>query len=746
MVLKKIIIVFFLFVSLILQGQEKTNVADSIIKKVIVEKHKNKPNNLEFIAYNKLIISANPDSISGRIDSVFVTKKSKRIFSKIDSSDYDFKKIINKQHLYQVEKISRFQFANQDSKETILATRMAGFNQPVFEYFSLQLQPYNLYENYYTIVEKEYINPISIKGIKKYNYLFIETSSIQNRKVYKIFFKTKEKNKTNKLEGTFYIDAQNYSIARAEFKISGILNINSYHEFTFNKDLGNWFSTKKMLSIKKGKSKYPIKIFGETITFEGSQDQSEQNNKKFATDFVEINSSTKYFEAKFNLDTKISHPDIAIKINQSAILKKENSWYKYFNDTTDVRSNPTYVSLDSLAQKRKIEKKILIGRKVIKGFYPVGIFDLDMRYIIKLNNYEGVRLGLGGTTNEKLSKNFRIEGYIAYGTKDRDFKGSLGGLYRLRKLSETWIGYSYTDDLKEIASTSFEVDKRNFKLYDPRPINISTFYNHVTWKAFLETKIIPKTQSIFQISQSDIIPKFDYEFNYNGNLYTSYKTTMATASFQWNPFSKFMQTPNQKIEIESNFPKFSFQFSKAISSLFNNSFDFGKIDFRFDYQKKLNSNHKLLFLFEGGYGFGDIPITHVYNHSPNNLNKDKILQRVTFAGKDSFETMYFNEFFSDKYLFLQAKYEFSKFKISRRIKPVFSIVTRYGCGELDNPNKHIGIDYKTLQNGYLESGFEMDQIYRGLGFTAFYRYGANHLSDLQDNIAIKISYILNLGF
>jgi hypothetical protein len=451
-------------------------------------------------------------------------------------------------------------------------------------------------------------------------------------------------------------------------------------------------------------------------------------------------------EAKFNLNTKIMHPDIAIKINQSAILKKENSWYKYFNDTTDVRSNPTYVSLDSLAQKRKIEKKILIGRKVIKGFYPIGIFDLDMRYIIKLNNYEGVRLGLGGTTNEKLSKNFRIEGYGAYGTKDHDFKGSIGSLYCLRKLSETWIGSSYTDDLKEIASTSFEVDKRNFKLYDPRPINISTFYNHVTWKAFLETKIIPKTQSIFQLSQSDIIPKFDYEFNYAGNLYTSYKTSMATASFQWNPFSKFMQTPNQKIEIESNFPKFSFQVSKTISGLFDNSFNFVKIDFRFDYQRKFNSNHKILFLFEGGYGFGDIPITHVYNHSPNNLNKDKILQRVTFAGKDSFETMYFNEFFSDKYLFLQAKYEFSKFKISRRIKPVFSIATRYGWGELDNPNKHIGIDYKTLQNGYLESGFEMDQIYRGLGFTAFYRYGANHLPDLQDNIAIKISYILNLGF
>jgi hypothetical protein len=48
-------------------------------------------------------------------------------------------------------------------------------------------------------------------------------------------------------------------------------------------------------------------------------------------------------------------------------------------------------------------------------------------------------------------------------------------------------------------------------------------------------------------------------------------------------------------------------------------------------------------LFEAGFAIGDIPLTHLYNTSPNNITKETIIQRITF-GKNSFETMYFNDF------------------------------------------------------------------------------------------------------
>jgi hypothetical protein len=62
--------------------------------------------------------------------------------SKIDSSDYKFKEIISKQHLFQTEKVSQYQFGNEKLKETILGTKMAGFKQPVYEILAFSLQSF----------------------------------------------------------------------------------------------------------------------------------------------------------------------------------------------------------------------------------------------------------------------------------------------------------------------------------------------------------------------------------------------------------------------------------------------------------------------------------------------------------------------------------------------------------------------------------------------------------------------------
>jgi hypothetical protein len=404
------------------------------------------------------------------------------------------------------------------------------------------------------------------------------------------------------------------------------------------------------------------------------------------------------------------------------------------------------VVLDSIVSKENIESKIRFGRKIVNGYLPFGPFDIDLRYLLSFNNYEGFRVGLGGITNEKFSKKFRLEGYTAYGLKDENFKYHLGFASRIGKFSNSWIGSSYTDDVREIASTNFAIDKRVFKLYDPRPINISTFYNYKTWRAFLETKIIPKTESSWQISHNEITPLFNYAFNYNGDLYTSFTMTTAMVSLQWNPFSDFMQTPNGKVEFEKRFPKFTFQFTKTLSTLLGNDFDFGKIDFRAEYEKKYLNGQKSAMLLQVGYGFGDIPITHLYNTSPNNLTKDNILQRITIAGKNSFETMYFNEFFSSEFVFFQLKHGFQRVKILPKVKPSLVLVTRMAWGNLEKPEQHIGIDYKTLNEGFFESGIELNQIYKGFGLTGFYRYGPNQLPRLEDNIAVKVSFVLDFGF
>ena len=83
--------------------------------------------------------------------------------------------------------------------------------------------------------------------------------------------------------------------------------------------------------------------------------------------------------------------------------------------------------------------------------------------------------------------------------------------------------------------------------------------------------------------------------------------------------------------------------------------------------------------------------------------------------------------------------------LAYKIAPEFSVVTRMAWGEMDNTEKHIGLPFNTLERGFYESGIEANKIFKGLGLTAFFRYGPYQLPRFDDNLSIKISYFLDLG-
>ncbi|MCG2610119.1 DUF5686 family protein [Flavobacterium sp. SM15] len=727
------------------------NPALEIIRKTIASKDLNNPlkklNSFQLKTYNKLIVTANPDSIAGRIDSVFLYEKIGARLIKMDSSDFKFKKIIQKQHLYQTEKVSQIQFNKpQGIKETVLATRMAGFKQPIYEYIGLKLQSSSVYENKIELFETKYANPIADDALEFYNYKILDTVFLGNRKVYMIHFKHKRKAKKAKLEGVLYIDKQSFALAKTMYRVKSVLDISATNYFNYYKEEDLWFPERKTLKIVKGNNSDDIKILGETIKFASEEEETDKpKGKKEASDFVYILSESKNSEIEFNLPVKLKHQYVGIEVKEEATLRNENFWTPYRKDSLDIRSISTYSVLDSLVTKERYEEKIKIGRKVISGFIPLGAVDLDLRQIIKYNNYEGFRFGLGGVTTDSFSKKIRLNGYAAYGLKDNRMKFSIGEATRIGNYSGSWLGFSYTDDLLEIGNTIFEIDKKKFRIYDPRPFNLTTFYEHKTWKAYLETRIIPKTESVLQFTQSTIAPKFFYGFTANDKLFERYNLSIATISLQWSPFSVYMQTPSGRIESEKHFPKFTFQFSKTIPQVFKNDLSFGKFDFRTEVEKKYLDGQKTSAMFQAGISFGDVPITHLYSIAPNTQDRDAILQRLNITGKNSFETMRFNEFFSSEYAALHFKHALRKIKLFKKIKPTTVLVTRAAWGNSRHQSDHTGFTYKTLENGYFESGMEFNNIFKGLGLSGFYRYGANSLPRFDDNISLKLSFTLDLG-
>ena len=259
-------------------------------------------------------------------------------------------------------------------------------------------------------------------------------------------------------------------------------------------------------------------------------------------------------------------------------------------------------------------------------------------------------------TNDRLSAYYKLFGYVAYGTKDGIFKSQFGSAFRVSKITDSWISGSFTNDNNEFADLSLLADNKRFRLIDPRPFNLSTFYNHQSYELAFESKFITKVETILKINRSRINPLFDYEFIAPNKSYKVYNLTLATVSFEWSPNSKFLQAPQEILEVEKGFPKIILQVSQAIPNVISDNIEFTKIDARIYQEKKHLSGQKTTFLLQGGISLGNAPLSHLYSVAPNNLNRDAILSRITFANKTSFETMCFNEFFSDRYSLFQVKH------------------------------------------------------------------------------------------
>lgn len=386
-----------------------------------------------------------------------------------------------------------------------------------------------------------------------------------------------------------------------------------------------------------------------------------------------------------------------------------------------------------------IKKKELL-KSLGSGFLPTKYFNADLRYLIKFNQFEGVRTGVGGATNNTFSKKYQINSYVVYGFKDHRFKYSIGGSFRLAKNTDTWLKASYTNDLQETGSTKFLTDTRFFQFFEPRLLNIDLFHKHITTALSLQHQITHNLKSETKLSVSNINPTYNYNYILDDKSFNSFHLSTAKIGLQWEPL-KALSPPQQNTQnTKIGHPRFTMQYTKSFNNVLGSNFSFSKLDFRAFYKVNNKNGAFSEVTLVSGIASGNTPLTNLYHAYPNNITKDAILQRFSVAGLNSFETMYFNEFFSDKFTTLQFKHFLKPFNISARYKPQMVLITRFAVGEMDNIERHQNINFKTLNKGYTESGFELNKLLFGFGLSFSYRYGAYHLPEISDNMALKFTF------
>lgn len=732
------------------------NPAKRIIQQVIDRKKQNDPervlNSFEFTAYSKLLVTANPDSISSTIDTIYKIEDGKRRLVRIDSSDYELKQQLEKSHFYITEKVSDFKFTkSEELRENVLATRMAGLEEPIYRALAIQMQSFSFYDDTYTIFGTEYTNPISHSGLRNYDFKILDTIQT-NRKAYLIYYKQKEKDAVAGLEGVLYIDTETYALQKAVAQLKGMIDVNAVQNFEFYPKENVWFPISKTLKMKKGENEKAVSLFGGKIKLENDASVTDKDSTVVYTDdddtskqiYMILNEQNSNIQ--LNTPIKIKGKGLKLAFEEDSYRKNEDFWKQYRTDSLTARGRETYTYIDSIAKAENFQKNVAFFMKLMNGYLHTNYIDLDLRYLLKYNNYEGFRLGMGAITNKNFSTKYKIHGYGVYGTSDKNFKFGIGADARLNRLTNTWLGIMYSDDLTEAGSHPFITDGRAFYVFQPRLFNITTFQKTRNIHLSLSHNITSKARLKIQLDKNDVIPTFEYLFHVNDQDYYAYKTSTATAAISWQPKSSFMLTPDGFDQIERGFPTFTFQAKQAVAGILNSDFNFTKLNFRTYYEIQPLHKGKTSFQLDAGMAFGELPIGELYHTYPNNPNKGAIMRRFSVAGIDNFETMYFDEFYSDRYITLQARHEFVPFAFTDKFQPQLALFSRYALGNVSNVTRHEFVNFDNLSQGYYESGLEINRIFKGFGLSGAYRYGPYHLPNFDDNISFKFTYSFNVNF
>ncbi|TRZ46371.1 DUF5686 family protein [Robertkochia solimangrovi] len=728
--------------------------ADDIIRKAIAFKKQNDPktalNSYSFKSYRRAVVTANPEDLKGEVDSIFTTREGELSFVSADSTAYSMKKQMERSHLYITETLSNTAFQKElGQQETIMANRMAGLEEPVYRLLSFKLQSFSFYQEAYELFGTKYKSPLSHNPFNTYNFRILDTVSQYGRDAYMIYYYPANEHKTARLQGVLYIDKESYALQKGIAQLKGTLDIDVTQEYFYIEDSNLWFPSLTDIVVGEGSEDLPVKLFGKVDIKKQPEinDTLEYHtNREKVSSFIKFYSRETAFDFSFNQKVNIEEKGLAVKVADSASIRPESYWNEFRSDSITLRDQETYVVLDSIATANKLNEKIGFWKKLFTGYLTTKYIDFDLKYLIKYNNYEAFRTGMGAITNDRFSKNARLSAYTAYGTRDKDLKYGFGGAYRYDKASDSWLGFNYVDDLVETGSSKFITEGRKFYVFEPRLFNITSFQRNRMISTHIAYNFNPKLKAKLQFDHTDTAPTYYYVYLRDGEVpFTHYQTSTATVAFHWDPFSEYIRTADEVLPYKTGFPQFTVQATQGFKDTFKSDFSFTKFQAMIVHEIELFDESKFTFNFRGGIAFGELPITELYHASPNQPKKDALLQRFSVAGRDSFETMYFDEFYSDRYMSLQSKYFFKPWNISKIINPELVLISRFAIGDVNDLQNHVGVPFTSLENGFMESGFEINNILSGFGLNLMYRYGAYHLPIFEDNLSFKFTFYLSLG-
>ncbi len=646
-----------------------------------------------------------------------------------DSSEIRMREFLEKQHLFLMESISKREYRRPGrNNEKVLASRVSGFQDPSFSLLATQLQSFSFYDDFISLLDRRYLNPISRGSASRYSFILEDSMFTErNDTLFVISFRPYPGRNFDGLRGVVYINSNGYAVQNVitePFEPADFFTIRIQQNYRFA-DERQWFPAELNTDIIMGR---------ESVSTQSATKYSLVGIGKSYLSDIEIEPGLA--RRRFN--------HVELTISPDAHRQDESFWQKYRTESLSSQDEATYHFMDSVGEEANFDRLLGIFEALTTGYIPWGHVNIDYRSLLDYNRFEGVRPGLRMITNERVSDIFWLGGQIAWGGGDRQLKyGGEAGL-RLYRPGDVKLGISFSKDVEEAGTYSFLERNSPFSSVNYRRFIIDRMDYVEKYNASLSARLMRHFTGRLYLSNSFVTPGDGYVFLGDGDdgETDGFRFSEAGLMVRFAYRERFMQTPKgNRISMGTDFPILWINYGLG-SDFLEGEYDYTRVEAGLLQTFTTKSIGKTSVMVEAGKVSGDVPFQKLYNARGSYRN-------FSLEAANSFATMRMNEFISDEFvaIFFRQNFESLLFR-SGSFRPELVFVTNAAFGRLSKPENHLNIPVRTLDKGYYESGLLLNNLYRqffmGYGIGMFYRYGPYSFGRAIDNFSFKFTFNLNL--
>ncbi|TVQ81326.1 MAG: carboxypeptidase-like regulatory domain-containing protein [Flavobacteriales bacterium] len=607
--------------------------------------------------------------------------------------------------------------------EDIEATRTSGFQQPLFAIFATQLQSFTFYDPSFSLVGLEYLSPLNKRMERYYQYRLVDTLLVNDGRdtVYTVAFEPQPGRQFQAMKGRIQIQTPDMAI-RSVFaepvKIPGQdfeVQIRQLYEKN-----GVWFPTQLDADI----------VFNR-LQVESSEKVDTAGTVTYSV-YVHGEVRSYFTDLEVERDKPFSVPiGISARIADDAAKRDSVFWSQNRTEELTSKDSATYVIIDSLSESINLERIVNVLATLADGYLRFGKFDFDLNRLLRINSHEGVYLGVGGVTNENLSKRIQFDAFGGYGFGDSRFKYGYGARIRLGKAF--WLRGGYSFDIEESGGSNFQVRTRGTLLENTQ--NLRRFYVDVfdeVSAAFLEVEFHPVSiwQNRIRLQRENrFLVGADYFFSepaitgafwQNGFTYTN-----ITYEGRWAPRERFLENRGRRQLVEPAYPIFRYLLEQNIPEWSVDAGSITRAEAKVDFLWSNPYRGVLSMRFQGGLTEGVAPYQYLFSPLSNlRLYEDRWIGYSTIGDPMAFETVGFNEFLFQRYASGILSWNTKQLAFRRNTKfPEMVFLSKFMYGQAPEQGAHIGLPVES--GAVTEFGIEFLRLIGGIGIGIYHRPDAN---------------------